>query len=213
MTHRDHPPDLISAYSGRFFTECVQCGDALGEPGTWHAIHKLIVAEEVVFEASLCGRCYCALGEQCSKESVTEIRKFVEQSLEVIRRMESFVEWLDEPIDDFAAETAEAHPTYVRLRDERLNRCGFCGRLRHECRRYTIDLTCSSQEICVDAAMGISPGGPLLTCLHCEAELNARLSKTTRDLWDRFVEENFGGPPELSEELDGQYLGAGASPW
>ncbi|MFK7817674.1 MAG: hypothetical protein AB8G99_03060, partial [Planctomycetaceae bacterium] len=41
---------------------------------------------------------------------------------------------------------------------------------------------------------------PAIVCEGCEKELSNLTSKETRDRWDRFVEENFDGPPGI--EMD-----------
>jgi len=193
-------PDLLSAYSDAPFTSCIQCTVALGEPDTWFSIQKLIVAEEVVFEAALCGQCSCQLGEEISEDSASAGQEFMQSSPEVERRMQSFLDWLENPVDETAIAEGRPNPTYLRIREERLNHCGFCSQPRSSCHRYSLNITCSQMDVAVDAPMAFSPGGPLLTCSDCEREMNERLSKTTRDVWDRFVERNFDGPPGLHRE-------------
>ena len=44
---------------------------------------------------------------------------------------------------------------------------------------------------------------PLMVCSDCEQAAQKLLSKSTRDQWDKFIFDNFDGPPADALKPDG----------
>jgi hypothetical protein len=188
------PKEFYSDYLDAPFARCVDCERQLLDSDEVYSVLKSYVGKEPVFEMAICADCSTRLAESYSEESKANFRKAMADWSGPARALFS---------DEEPPEPQEQpRPLMVAADVDRLEHCGGCGRSRSECRRYSI----------VGAFLGsgfftptIAPFSlPLMICDECNAAATENISRHTRDTWDRFVEENFDGPPGI--ELDSPRL-------
>jgi len=73
------PQVLHSAYSGKAFRTCVDCGGPILESGLPYSIEKVVRQGEVIFEYALCMRCAEILMHEFSEESLRNIAEYLER--------------------------------------------------------------------------------------------------------------------------------------
>ncbi|MAS93162.1 MAG: hypothetical protein CMO55_08195 [Verrucomicrobiales bacterium] len=104
------------------------------------------------------------------------------------RFREEISEESQEAIASFMA-TAKTGPDHIlRSPTEKTSYCYICATPREQLVGYNIQAICSGEEL-------ISMQAPLLVCHSCEEQAAELLSKATKDHYDRFFEQHFGGPP------------------
>ena len=91
-------------------------------------------------------------------------------------------------ISSFLANAKTGPDHILRSPEEKTSYCFICARNRSDLLGYTIQAICSGGEL-------LNMQAPLLVCHDCEEEASELLSKETRDHYDRFFEQHFGGPP------------------
>lgn len=104
------------------------------------------------------------------------------------RFREGISEESQEAIAAFLATAKTGSDHMLRSPLEKTSYCYICSRPRSELSGYTIQAVCSGEEL-------LSMQAPLLVCHDCEEAASDLLSKATRDHYDRFFEQHFGGPP------------------
>jgi hypothetical protein len=166
---------LRSDESGGEFKRCTQCGCALADTGKPWIVNKEWHRGECVMEYALCHGCREGMIASISEESAAHVRRFFEDHIEPLRWIGQFVE-------------NENPETLVEA-------CFACGCNRGEAEGFGISA--------MFTAPGVLDVGPLpvMICQGCSARMEAGLSKATRESWQRFVDENFPGPPGLDEAL------------
>jgi hypothetical protein len=196
------PRDFWSEYSEQPFETCVQCESRLySDPRRGYIIQKHVVAGETVFEMAICVACAHQLHEEFSDESRRSLNEFVRQAPERRRREADSVShaYLTPVIGQVPAAQQENLNKHRALWQERaLSSCAICAKLRSECHRYSFGTACLANGMFTVLPGPEDLGSPFLICEDCELQLNECVSTQTRDAWDRFVEDNFDGPPELS---------------
>ncbi|MCH2202866.1 MAG: hypothetical protein MK102_12915 [Fuerstiella sp.] len=176
------PTLFWSEYAEAPFSQCVDCECEL-QGCEFYLLQKCYVGTEPVFEFAICNTCRANMSSRCSEETNRAVQAFL---LEYLRRRES----------EFK-ELTEMHDVLRKC----VEQCLICNRLRAECHRYTIGGLCSEQNLVVQ--QGPQTQSPLMICQNCEASMSGLVSKQTRDTWDRFVEENFDGPPGVGLDVPG----------
>lgn len=180
------PPPLWSDYLEGPFEECVDCGGRLADSAVY-IVQKRFVAGEAVFEMAICESCRAKLVSEYSQETLRNIEQFLTDKDGLGERLRSL------PPD--------------LLRDRQrfleycLNHCVVCETPRDQLQRYTLAAGGRQDSLILQ----LIPFGqsPMLVCDKCETGMQDLISQQTRDRWNRFVEENFDGPPGV--EVD--------SPW
>lgn len=169
-----------SEYSEAPFAECVDCGCELNE-SDFYLIQKCYVGTEPVFEFAICNRCRASVSARCSEETNRNVQAFL---LDLLQAREQTLEELSE-VDD--------------VLNKCLEHCLICNRARSTCHRYNIGGLFRMSDLVVQ----LSPQAqsPLMICQHCEAAMGELISQQTRETWDRFVEDNFDGPPGIDLDL------------
>ncbi len=168
---------LASEEAGAPFSHCTRCDLPLVEIATPWLVNKEYHRGECVFEYALCQPCRDAVTADFSEESKRTVRDFLERAIDWNERLAQFM-----MLPDLA---------------RRFDSCIACG--------------CESERL---EGFGISAafdgGGhltegplPLLICSDCIGKATRNLSKATREAWQRFLEENFDGPPGKGEPLPG----------
>lgn len=199
----DIPEEFWSAYTEQPFDRCVECDKSLNDDLLPYAIQKHFVAGEAVFEMAICIECARRLQESFSEESRKAIESFIREAPERQRRQQ---EAEDATLIDLEGASAATLARQLgrleqaqRVRRERaLGSCAICAKLKNECHRYSLGTACLGGSLITGAPDSENLGSPFLICENCEQGLNECVSAQTRDAWDRFVEENFDGPPELA---------------
>ncbi|MCA9060875.1 MAG: hypothetical protein KDA85_20325 [Planctomycetaceae bacterium] len=183
-----HPMPSVfwSEYLERPFEECLDCSCPLSEQD-FYLIQKQFVVGETVFEMALCGGCRQNLQQQYSAESAAAITTFLTEALKN--------RTLPEELDVTSEQSASQLLQYC------LNHCMICGIDRAVCRRYSLAGLFQQSQIIVQC--GSRGQVPLMICDRCEQQMSGLISQTTRDNWNRFVEEHFDGPPEMELEQPG----------
>ncbi|MEO2036436.1 MAG: hypothetical protein ABGZ35_30550 [Planctomycetaceae bacterium] len=174
------PKLFWSEYSEGPFAQCIDCKCEL-EDCEFYLVQKCYVGTEPVFEFAICSTCRTDVSSRCSDETNRAIHSFL---LEYLSRREHEFEELTEMSDVLS-----------KCMDE----CIICARARSECHRYTVGGLCHELDLVIQH--GAQAQSPLMICQNCEASMSELVSKKTRETWDRFVEENFDGPPGVGLDL------------
>lgn len=196
MTEPDSSIDreFYSDYTNRPFEVCVNCDCRLQEPPRHYHVQKNIVAGETVFEMAICADCAMSMTMEYSDESREALAGFLQEKFDPDRFGEYVIEVQVEPGEDADEEAILVQLNGMQRRNPiGTGECVFCGRLRSECHRYSI----SDSFMGLSATGSLGPFAPCMICETCNSEISELISTKTRDLWDRFVEENFDGPPGI----------------
>lgn len=90
---------------------------------------------------------------------------------------------------DFSEESrqrlAEFHSQRVSLNLGR-HHCAVCGNDRADGEEFSLTAACKGTGLL----------HALMVCGHCRREMHSLLSKHTREVWDRFVNDNLAGAPQ-----------------
>ena len=187
------PRLFYSEYSGEPFSRCIDCEIDLIDAGVAYIIQKQFVGNETVFEMAMCVACQQRLNEQVSDQSRAAFHRFFEQHRQN-RETDASVPYVDLPDDDGRREsTDEVHMAMLRS-------CLLCGRAKSECHRHGIVGLFHSDRLLVHSSRETGMQCPLTICEECNLKLNEQVSRQTRDMWDRFVDEHFDCPPGIEED-------------
>lgn len=198
----DIPREFWSEYSEQPFAACVQCdADLLADDGTGYAIQKHVVAGETVFEMAICMDCARHLHDEFSQQSRRSVVAFIRDAPE--RRRRQAENETDHDANPGKQSGVEAEDERREQRDRHhqqraMSCCALCAKPRDECHRYSFGTACLARGMLTALPGSEDLGSPFLICEECEAQLNESVSAQTRDAWDRFVEDNFDGPPGLT---------------
>jgi len=164
---------LRSVETGCEFEQCTKCGTPLADSGEPWIVNKEWHRGECVMEYALCHECRGGMLASISKESAQYVQEFFERHIDPLRWLEHF--------------GAEGNPA------ELVASCFACGQSRDEAGGFGISAMFKTAGV-----LEIGPL-PVMICQDCSGKVEAGLSKETRDSWQRFVDENFPGPPGLDE--------------
>lgn len=167
---------LRSVESGREFEQCTQCGCSLADTRQPWIVNKEWHRGECVMEYALCHECRGGMIASISAESVRFVQGFFEQHIDPMRWIEQIGAGDGDPAELVAS-------------------CFACGQSRDDAEGFGI-----SAMFEVAGTLEIGPL-PVMICQDCSAKVEEGLSKETRDSWQRFVDENFPGPPGLDEPV------------
>ncbi len=188
------PEIFWSEYSGQPFLKCLSCEVPLPECDL-HVIQKKIVGNEAVLEMAVCNRCRDKQAEEMSEETRTNITEYMSKCFQ-----KRAADQMPNTEGVHVIEVSEVQdPEEGNAMLQRcLESCLICATERAKCHRYSLAGLCRSNEMVVQ----VTPVGqtPFLICYKCESGMAHLVSKKTRDVWNRFVEEHFDGPPGI--ELD-----------
>ena len=149
------------------FTNCCDCGCDLVTSGEMYMVQKNFSGTECMMEFALCSNCKEGLDEQISDESKEAMYDFLFDHAEMV-----------EPPIGYTAEQALGQ----------IEECLTCGKKRSDCGEYTY------------AGLFIGhyliPGPmPMMICDDCQEIISEGMSDHTKDVRDKFYQENFPGPP------------------
>lgn len=171
--------EFHSVETGKPFRDCISCGLSLNDdPDLPYFVEKAYQRDECIFEYAICGDCKSNMAQELSSESRENLTKFFEERIHVKER------------SHFLAFGNDPKPW--------IEKCAACETPRSELESYSIGGLLMGMEMMFDPY-------PLCLCGKCEEEVQERLSKKTRGVWDEFVETHFDGPP--ADALDRPRVG------
>lgn len=176
-------PSIFKSHSGEYFERCISCSTYLLAPGTPYLIEKAVKkypgyeATDVVFEYAMCMDCAMKMRNELSKESLINIQQYFETRADLLQRQ--------------AALEDDHDPQHW------LSHCIVTGRPMTDLHEYQIYAFCDGKN------MHLS-GMPYMLSGEAAEEMSALLSEKTKGEIDRFIDDNFGLPPELKKHIKDQ---------
>lgn len=163
----DFPDSFYSLETDAPFTHCCDCGCELLQSAQMYMVQKNFDRNECVMEYALCNGCKENLDKQISNKSKESLFDFLFDHAEMV----------EAPVDYTAEEALK-----------QIEECLTCGKDRSSCSNYTYSgLFLGS--ILIPGPM------PMMICGGCQEKIAEGLSEETKDVRDKFFEENFPGPP------------------
>lgn len=156
--------------AGGPFTHCIHCKLPLLEIAAPWLVNKDYHRDECVLEYAICQPCRDQITDDLSEESKEAVRKFLETEIDWEARQQEFMMVHDEA--------------------ERLRACVSCRKSRLECEGFAISALHDAEGHLVTGPL------PLLICRECMGRARSLLSESSREVWRKFVQEHFDGPPE-----------------
>jgi len=170
------PPSFHSLEHDEPFGRCLTCERDFQEIDDPYTVTKVFKGPECVFEYAMCLPCRRKLAESFSKESQETMNAFFEDNEHLSSRSERLAE-------------SDGHREWLR-------ECATCATPLSELKDYSMACMGFGDQMITDPF-------PMMVCGSCEKEMQSRLSKSTRDQWDKFIFDNFEGPPADSLKPDG----------
>lgn len=158
------------------FTDCISCERKLLEEETPYMIEKVLKRDDVIIEYAMCFSCAERKRQQLSEDSREKIEAYFNERVDFIRR---------------------AYKMYGRHGfefDGWIDQCLLTGNRRSEMKEYHLHGSFSGDQL----TFGVMP---YIISSEVMVELSGLLSAKTKDEMDRFIDENFGLPPELKNLL------------
>ena len=174
------PKLFWSEYHNGPFPRCIDCDVPLLETDAYF-VQRNFVGSQPVFEMAMCHSCQKTLSEQCSKKTTTAVNlqmmAWLLEGVGQLREFESAKDVLGVCIDS----------------------CIGCRQPRIECHRFATGGLCTGQDLIVHA--DLTSRSPFVICENCQLEVSELISEKTRDVWDRFMEQHFDGPPGIDLDV------------
>jgi len=161
------PEQFHSFETDEPFSNCCDCGCELIQSAQMYMVQKNYEGTECIMEYALCNGCKEKLDEQISGKSKEALFDFLFDHAEMV----------DAP-DDYTAEDSL----------KQIEECLTCGKERGKCKGY------SYSGLFVGSILVPGPM-PMMICDECQETIAENLSEHTKDVKDKFYEENFPGPP------------------
>ena len=163
---------LGSEETGEPFSHCLCCKLPLVEIAEPWLVNKEFASGECVLEYAICQPCRDRVTDALSEESKEAVRGFLEREIDWDARMREFMLSHD--------------PT------ERFGACIACRTPREELAGFGVSALFDSGGALVTGPL------PLLVCQPCIGRMTTGLSDGCREVWRKFLAENFAGPPSDS---------------
>ena len=161
------PNEFHSLETDDEFKTCCDCGCELIDSAQMYMIQKSFSKDECVMEFALCHACKEKLDAQISDES-------------------------KEAIYDFLFDHTEMANPSVNCSHEdsmkQIKECLTCGKARQACQSYTYSGLFLGKHL-------VTGPMPMMICDDCQGKMAEKMSEHTKDVKDKFYEENFPGPP------------------
>lgn len=176
------PEIFMNSDTGAPMTHCVQCDHDLTKGDRFYLVEKVfkrylsLEKTEVLFEYAVCSDCYEQMREQMSVESMMKLSEYMMRETDVTAMQQRIEENPDDP-------------------EKWLSHCMIKGTLKEEMTEYQMG-ACFKGDRLVTNFMP-----PFMIGELAIEEMNALLSKETKDEMDDFMGNNFGIPPELRKDL------------
>lgn len=176
-------PSIFKSHVGEYFEQCISCNTYLLAPGTPYMIEKAIKkypgyeATDVVFEYAMCMDCALKMRGELSKESLANIQQYFEARVDLRQRQ--------------AELEGENNPQHW------LSHCIITGKPMADLHEYQVYAFCNGKDINLS-------GMPYMLSGEAAEEMSELLSEKTKGEIDRFIDDNFGLPPELKKHIKDQ---------
>lgn len=170
------PPSFHSLEHDEPFRRCLTCEGELQAMDHPYTVTKVFKGPECVFEYAMCLPCRRKLAKSFSEESQKTMQDFFEKNPHLPHRNERLT-------------GQEDHQEWIR-------QCATCATPIEELTDYSLACMGLGSEMVIDPF-------PMMVCSRCEEDIQGRLSKSTREQWDKFILDNFDGPPADSLKPDG----------
>lgn len=180
LKHFDIPAIFKHHTTGQYFERCIACEAYLLEPGRSYFIEKAIrtypgfQATDVIFEYAMCTGCADRMRKEVSMESLLKMHLYFTEKVNLKSRFENLSQ----------NENPEAW----------LSHCIVTGKPITQLEEYQIYAHCEGKSF-------LFSGMPYMISGEALHEMADLLSEKTRGEIDRFIEENFGLPPELKKPI------------
>ena len=175
------PKVFWSDLTGKPFEQCIMCERHLLEDGTQYLVEKAIktykgrYVKDTVFEYAICMDCRDTMHEKLSEESRVALSGYFNSRFNPAERVAKY-----------------EHGTV----EERLKHCLLEGEEPSEGGEYQIYALCDGSDMINDLMPFMIRGESLEAVMHL-------ISAKSLDELNGFMKENFTGPPEFKEILDG----------
>lgn len=177
-------PNIFKTEEGAFFRECISCGiDVIGS-GEPYMIERAIKKyktwgiENAIFEYAICLKCAEKMRLALSKESLQRIEKHFMENANWAAKLRLLRQEVMPNVEDFVHD------------------CIFSGQKRSDeaLEEYQVFAHCIGDKLVLDK--------PPFMISHAAADaMGELLSAQTREELDRFIDDNFGLPPEWKKAL------------
>ncbi|MEC7752563.1 hypothetical protein [Roseivirga thermotolerans] len=176
------PQVFLNTDTGGPIERCIQCDYQVLDGGRHYMIEKVFKRypefkkTEVLFEYAICSKCYEEMKEAMSAESMQNLSAYMMGNMNFSQLQQRMEEEPDNP-------------------EHWLSSCLIKGTPKEELREYQMGACFKGDRLVMD----MMP--PFLIGEMALEELNALLSKETKDEMDGFMGDHFGIPPELRKDL------------
>lgn len=169
------PPFFHSLEHDEAFSTCLTCERDFQEIDDPYTVTKVFKGPECVFEYAMCLPCRQKQVETFSEESRNKMTAFFEENPHIAKRSDKLAESTD-------------HQEWTR-------ECATCATPLSDIKDYSVACMAFGNHLVMDPF-------PMMVCSDCEENIQANLSKSTRDQWDKFIFDNFEGPPSGAVKID-----------
>lgn len=169
------PDRLKSSETGELLSHCIDCGSSLLGSGTSYLIQKAFQGSEPVVEYAQCFSCYENLTASYSKQSMSSLWNFFLDSYDMEKRKAKLLAESSDRLDPWIEE------------------CITCGTSKSEAESFAIVGQCDGPHLLFYYL-------PYLICGNCQMRMQDLLSSKSRDIWDRWYEDNIGTPPVMEKD-------------
>lgn len=176
------PSIFKSTDTGAPLERCIDCDYPVLEGDRYYMIEKVFKRypemnrTEVLFEYAICSVCYEKMKDAMSQESMQNLSAYMMQNTDFQKLQERIEEKPDDP-------------------EHWLSHCLIKGTSKEEMNEYQMGACFKGDRL----ATNFMP--PFMVGELAMEEMNALLSKETKDEMDDFMGEHFGIPPELRKDL------------
>jgi len=176
------PRIFLNTDTGAPLERCIGCDYPVLEGERYYMIEKVfkkypeLEKTEVLFEYAICSVCYEKMKEAMSQESMQNLSAYMMQNTDFNKLQERIEEKPDDP-------------------EHWLSHCLIKGTPKDEMKEYQMGACFKGNRLATDFMPPFMVGELALE------EMNALLSKKTKDEMDDFMGEHFGIPPELRKDL------------
>lgn len=177
----DMPAVFKSHSSGQYFERCISCNIYLLEAGRQYFIEKAIrkytgfQATDVIFEYAMCMECADKMRQELSTESLQKIQNYFAGKVDLFERYSQLSAKEKEP-------------------ESLLSHCIITGKPVEALEEYQVYAHCEGKSLLLS-------GMPYMISGEAMDEIADLLSEKTLGEIDRFIDENFGLPPELKKPI------------
>nr|WKN36523.1 hypothetical protein K4G66_29615 [Tunicatimonas sp. TK19036] len=180
--YTDIPPVFHSHSTKKPFENCISCNRPLLAPDTQYLVEKAFRhyrefnTTDVIFEYAICLGCAERMRKELSLSSLSRIQEYFDEKVDLHQRREKLM-------NDSSPDASQW-----------LNECLVTGATADSMDEYQIYGHFMGDR-CVFSFMPYMIGGPAVD------EITNLLSAKTLGEIDRFIDENFGLPPELKKPI------------